>query len=79
MRSVSETRRLPVIMLTAHGDEVDRIVGLELGADDYLSKPFNPRELLARIRAILRRAGAEDEGESQDHHENTQAPESEKR
>jgi DNA-binding response OmpR family regulator len=48
---------LPVVMLTAHGDEVDRIVGLELGADDYLPKPFNPRELLARIRAILRRAG----------------------
>lgn len=49
---------LPVVMLTAHGDEVDRIVGLELGADDYLSKPFNPRELLARIHAILRRASA---------------------
>lgn len=46
---------LPVVMLTAHGDEVDRIVGLELGADDYLPKPFNPRELLARVRAILRR------------------------
>jgi DNA-binding response OmpR family regulator len=46
---------LPVVMLTAHGDEVDRIVGLELGADDYLPKPFNPRELLARIRAVLRR------------------------
>ena len=43
-------------MLTARGDDVDRIVGLELGADDYLSKPFNPRELVARIRAILRRA-----------------------
>lgn len=50
---------LPVIMLTAHGDEVDRIVGLELGADDYLSKPFNPRELLARIHAILRRTKTE--------------------
>ncbi|MEQ9366594.1 MAG: response regulator, partial [Leptospirales bacterium] len=48
-------RRLPVLMLTARGDETDRIVGLELGADDYLAKPFNPRELLARIRAILRR------------------------
>ena len=47
---------LPVVMLTARGDEVDRIVGLELGADDYLPKPFNPRELLARIRAVLRRA-----------------------
>jgi two-component system, OmpR family, phosphate regulon response regulator OmpR len=48
--------RVPVLMLTARGDAVDRIVGLELGADDYLSKPFNPRELVARIRAILRRA-----------------------
>jgi two-component system, OmpR family, response regulator len=47
---------VPVIMLTARNDDVDRIVGLELGADDYLGKPFNPRELLARIRAILRRA-----------------------
>lgn len=47
---------LPVVMLTAHGDEIDRIVGLELGADDYLPKPFNPRELLARIRAVLRRS-----------------------
>src|SRR5688572_16388698 len=47
---------LPIIMLTARGDDVDKIVGLELGADDYLAKPFNPRELLARIRAVLRRA-----------------------
>ena len=46
----------PVLMLTARGDDVDRIVGLEMGADDYLPKPFNPRELLARIKAILRRA-----------------------
>ena len=50
--------RVPVIMLTARGEEVDRIVGLEMGADDYLPKPFNPRELAARIRAVLRRAGA---------------------
>jgi two-component system response regulator CpxR len=47
----------PVLMLTARGDDVDRIVGLEMGADDYLPKPFNPRELLARIKAILRRTG----------------------
>jgi len=47
---------VPIVMLTAKGEEVDRIVGLEMGADDYLSKPFNPRELLARIRAVLRRA-----------------------
>lgn len=54
MRSQSD---VPIIMLTAMGEETDRIVGLELGADDYLAKPFNPRELLARIRAVLRRAG----------------------
>jgi len=49
---------VPIVMLTAMGEETDRIVGLELGADDYVSKPFNPRELLARIRAVLRRANA---------------------
>ena len=54
-RRVRATSDLPVLMLTARGDETDRIVGLELGADDYLPKPFNPRELLARLRAILRR------------------------
>lgn len=52
--------RTPVVMLTAMGEETDRIVGLELGADDYLPKPFNPRELLARIRAVLRRAESQD-------------------
>jgi two-component system OmpR family response regulator len=57
-RRLRATSRLPVLMLTAKGDEIDRIVGLEVGADDYLPKPFNPRELLARVRAILRRAGA---------------------
>ena len=51
--------RVPVIMLTARGDEADRVVGLELGADDYVGKPFSPRELLARIRAVLRRAAPE--------------------
>ena len=50
---------IPIVMLTAKGDEVDRIIGLELGADDYLAKPFNPRELLARVRAVLRRRGKE--------------------
>ncbi|WP_137043588.1 response regulator [Pseudolabrys sp. FHR47] len=50
--------QVPVIMLTAKGDDVDRIIGLEMGADDYLVKPFNPRELLARIRAVLRRVAA---------------------
>lgn len=49
------TARIPVIMLTAKGEDTDRIVGLELGADDYMAKPFNPRELLARIKAVLRR------------------------
>ena len=55
---------LPIIMVTARGDDVDRIVGLEIGADDYLAKPFNPRELLARIRSVLRRAGAADAAEA---------------
>jgi two-component system response regulator CpxR len=58
LRRIRAASRLPVLMLTARGDEIDRIVGLELGADDYLPKPFNPRELIARIRAILRRAQA---------------------
>lgn len=55
LKTVRERCRMPVIMLTARGEEIDRIVGLELGADDYLPKPFNPRELAARIRAIARR------------------------
>ena len=57
-RSVRSKSDIPILMLTARGDETDRIVGLEIGADDYLPKPFNPRELLARLRAILRRAQA---------------------
>jgi two-component system OmpR family response regulator len=59
-RRLRSRSAIPILMLTAKTDEVDRIVGLELGADDYLGKPFNPRELLARIRAILRRAGRPD-------------------
>ena len=55
LRRIRATSRLPVLLLTARGEDVDRIVGLEIGADDYLPKPFNPRELVARIRAILRR------------------------
>lgn len=55
LRDLRRTASLPVIMLTAKGDDTDRVVGLELGADDYLAKPFNPRELLARINAVLRR------------------------
>ncbi|MCU7812179.1 MAG: response regulator, partial [Candidatus Thiodiazotropha sp. (ex Notomyrtea botanica)] len=57
-RNLRAESDIPVIMLTAMGEETDRIVGLEMGADDYLAKPFNPRELLARIKAILRRAGS---------------------
>jgi len=55
-RDLRSRSNLPVIMLTARGEETDRIVGLEMGADDYLAKPFNPRELLARIKSVLRRA-----------------------
>lgn len=55
LQDIRQTSRVPVIMLTAKGDDTDRIVGLEMGADDYLPKPFNPRELLARIKAVLRR------------------------
>jgi DNA-binding response OmpR family regulator len=58
LRRIRNTSRTPVLLLTARGEDVDRIVGLEIGADDYLPKPFNPRELVARIRAILRRAQA---------------------
>ncbi|MCP8686737.1 response regulator [Marinobacterium sedimentorum] len=57
-RKLRTFSKVPVIMLTANSDEMDRIVGLEIGADDYLAKPFNPRELLARIKAILRRSDA---------------------
>jgi two-component system, OmpR family, response regulator len=57
-RDLRARSEIPIIMLTARGDETDRIVGLEMGADDYLPKPFNPRELLARIRSVLRRARA---------------------
>ena len=63
-RRVREESDVPIIMLTARSDDIDKIVGLELGADDYLTKPFNPRELVARIRAILRRtdrAGSRDD------------------
>ena len=56
VRRIRAKSNVPVLMLTAKGDETDRVVGLELGADDYLAKPFSPRELLARLRAVLRRA-----------------------
>jgi len=58
LRTLGASYQTPILMLTARGEDVDRIVGLELGADDYLSKPFNPRELVARIRAVLRRASS---------------------
>lgn len=65
LRDLRKDSKLPVLMLTARGDDMERIVGLEIGADDYLPKPFNPRELVARIRAILRRAqDIEPEGDS---------------
>ncbi len=57
LRRLRKTSKNPVLLLTARGEDVDRIVGLEIGADDYLPKPFNPRELVARIRAVLRRTG----------------------
>jgi len=56
LRGQRETAELPIIMLTAKAEEVDRVVGLELGADDYVTKPFSPKELIARVRAVLRRA-----------------------
>ena len=65
-KQLRQRSSIPVIMLTARGDEIDRVVGLEIGADDYLPKPFSPRELLARIRAVLRRnAGHSDAADAQ--------------
>jgi DNA-binding response OmpR family regulator len=63
LRRIRKISRIPVLMLTARGDETDRVVGLELGADDYLPKPFGPRELLARLRAVLRRVAPPAESE----------------
>src|SRR6267143_12772 len=60
MREVLDESAIPIIMLTGRSEEADRVMGLELGADDYLTKPFSPRELLARIRALLRRARAQE-------------------
>ena len=59
IRDLKSRTNVPVIMLTARGEEVDRVVGLEMGADDYLAKPFSPRELVARIKAVLRRSAAD--------------------
>ncbi|MDE2394109.1 MAG: response regulator transcription factor [Burkholderiales bacterium] len=63
LRADARTRRLPLLMLTARGEPMDRIVGLEIGADDYLPKPFEPRELLARVKALLRRSQPEPSGD----------------
>lgn len=63
LRELRRSSNLPVIILTARGDEIDRIVGLELGADDYMVKPFSPNELVARVRAVLRRGAAQPETE----------------
>ena len=62
LRRIRASSRIPVLLLTARGEDVDRIVGLEIGADDYLPKPFNPRELVARIRAVLRRSRTGESG-----------------
>ncbi len=63
IRGDDNLNRLPILMLTARGDEMDRVVGLEVGADDYVAKPFSPRELVARVKALLRRAEPPPEGE----------------
>ena len=65
-RRLRGNSNIPIIMLTAKGDEIDRIIGLEVGADDYLAKPFNPRELLARIHSLLRRANYQNVDDSSD-------------
>jgi DNA-binding response OmpR family regulator len=63
-RAIRERSRLPIVIVTARDEEVDRITGLELGADDYVTKPFSPRELVARVRAVLRRAEPEPDGDT---------------
>ncbi len=63
LKSEPATARIPIVMVTAKAEEVDRIVGLELGADDYLTKPFSPRELVLRVKSILRRVAGAEEGE----------------
>jgi DNA-binding response OmpR family regulator len=62
-RAIRATSRLPIVILTARDEEADRVTGLELGADDYVAKPFSPRELVARVRAVLRRAEPEDDAD----------------
>src|SRR6187399_1393203 len=62
LRQQPSSRRIPILMLTARGEEIDRVVGFELGADDYVSKPFSPRELVLRVKSILRRSAGEASG-----------------
>ncbi|MGH7828544.1 MAG: response regulator transcription factor, partial [Candidatus Binatia bacterium] len=64
LKQDGKTRHIPVLMLTAKGEEIDRIIGFEVGAEDYLTKPFSPRELALRVKAILRRTGEKPEGEA---------------
>jgi DNA-binding response OmpR family regulator len=64
VRRDAKTRGIPIVMLTARGDETDRVVGLEMGADDYVVKPFSPKELVARVRALFRRLGRKDEDDA---------------
>jgi DNA-binding response OmpR family regulator len=71
-RRLRKTLEIPILILSARGDEIDRIVGLEVGADDYLPKPFNPRELLARIRAILRRTETQSKPGNEDNEQPNQ-------
>jgi two-component system phosphate regulon response regulator PhoB len=66
LRRDAATARLPIVMLTARGEEVDRIVGLELGADDYVTKPFSPREVVLRVKAVLRRAAEAGDGDGRE-------------
>jgi DNA-binding response OmpR family regulator len=68
LKQANKQQRIPTIMLTARSDEVDRVVGLELGADDYIVKPFSPREVVARVRAVLRRASAPPAGAANGEH-----------
>ena len=63
LRKIRQTSSVPVVMLTAKGSDIDRVVGLEMGADDYIAKPYYPRELVARLRAVLRRQGPDDAAE----------------
>ena len=65
LRAAEETKHIPIIMVTARGEEMDRVIGFEVGADDYVVKPYSPRELMLRVKAILRRVSSTDEGETE--------------